>query len=132
MGLKDIELDKLIWEGLKAYTGGSLKKRLIKMAVGQVTKFLFAKLPFLAWGPLGFIVTQLATKAVVYIMDQTIIGAHVAYIYGDTHLDKVRMRNVIKKFRELEKEGMTDEQRKKLDDELADAGRELIRFGTIK
>jgi len=125
------QIDDYIWEALKDYVGGSLKKRLIKMAVEQITKFLFKKLTFLAWGPVGSIVTYFVTKGVVLIIDKTVIGAHVAYIYGDTHFDKLAVIKVIKKFKELESEGLTDEQKKKLDIELADAGRELIRFGTI-
>lgn len=125
------QIDDYIWKALSDYVGGPLKKRLIKMAVDQITKFLFKKLTFLAWGPVGSIVSYFVTKGVILIIDKTVIGAHVAYIYGDTHFDKIAVMKVIKKFKEFESEGLTDEQRQKLDIELADAGRELIRFGTI-
>ena len=123
--------DDYIWEALKNYSGGLLKKNLIKMGVKQVTKIIFKNLSFLAWGPVGKIVTYFVTKGIVLIIDKTVIGAHVLYIYGDTHFDKIAVRKIIKKFKELEGEGLTDEQRKKLDSELAAAGRELIRYGTI-
>ena len=124
-------VDDYIFEALKGYVSGPLKKGIIKMAVKQITGFLFKKIAFLAWGPVGSIVTYFVTKGVVLIIDKTIIGAHVLYIYGDTHFDKQAVVKVIMKFRELDKEGLTDEQKKKIDIDLANAGRELIRFGTI-
>lgn len=128
---KEKGIDDYILKALKDYVGGPVKKRLVKMATQQIMKFLFKKVAFLVWGPLGPIVGYFVTKGVVLIMDKTVIGAHVLYIYGDVTFDKIAVRKVISKFKELEKEGMTDEQKQKLDIELASAGRELIRYGTL-
>jgi len=122
---------KAIQEVLVGYAGNAIKKKLIKLAVGQITSRLVAFLPILGAGPIGWIVGKYVTKAVIFIMDKTIIGAHVLYIYGDVHLDKKAVRDVIKKIRESTQEGISDEDRKKLDDELAKKLIDLMEFGTM-
>ena len=118
---------KQILDALLNYAGGVVKKRLIKMAVEQLIKVLVTYLPFTMWGPLGVITRYFVTKLVIVIIDKTVIGAHVLYIYGDTHFDAVAVRKIITKFKEFEGE-MTDEQRDKLDAELVAAGHELGKF----
>lgn len=122
---------KMIQTVLKGYAGSAIKKKLIKLAVEQVAQRLFIALPFLSWGPLGWIVGKYLTKGVMYLFDETLIGAHVLYIYGDVSIDKKAVRNVIVKIQEASKEGLTDEQIKKLDDELADKLLNLMQLGTI-
>lgn len=115
---------------LAGYAGGVIKSKIIELATGEITRWLFARLPFLAWGPLGAIVSWVVTKGIIKIIDKTIIGAHVLYIYADTTFDRKAVEKIIKNINQLDK-GVTDEERKKLDDELAEASIELIRFGTI-
>ena len=118
-------------DALKDYIGTQLKKAIIKKVVEQITGWLFRKLAFLAWGPLGSIVTYFVTKGVIWLLDQTIIGAHVLYIYGDTTFDRKRVEKLIQKFNKFD-ENTTDEERKKLDEELDKALIELMQFGTIR
>ena len=122
---------KAVQEVLKGYIGQAAKKKIIALAVGQITSRLFAFLPFLAGGPFGWLIGRYATKAIIFIMDKTLIGAHVLYIYGDVHLDKKAVRDIIKKIQKSTEEGLTDEERKKLDDELAEKLISLMEFGTM-
>ena len=121
-GKKDI-----VKEVVTGLMRGDLKQRITKMGVDQLLGILISKAPFMSFGPLKGIATFFIKKGVTALMEQTIIGAHVLYIYGDTHFDKLKVQKIIKKMSALEGE-MTDEQRQKLDAELASAGRELIHF----
>lgn len=121
---------KPLLNALAGYAGGAIKSKLIELATGEITRWLFARLPFLAWGPIGSIVSWFVTKALIKIIDKTIIGAHVMYIYADTTFDRKKVENIIGKINQL-KEGVSNEERQKLDDELASASIELIQFGTI-
>jgi len=112
---------------LKDYAGGVLKRKLIELATDNIMRWLFSRLPFLAWGPLGTIVSFFVTKLVIQILDQTIIGAHVLYIYADTTFDRMKVEAIISKINRLGK-GVSIAEIKKLDDELAAASIELIRF----
>lgn len=125
-----MKFKKKIFDALKDYAGGALKKKIIELATGEITQWLFSRLPFLAWGPIGAIVSWIVTKGIIRIIDKTIIGAHVLYIYADTTFDRKSVEKIIKKINQFGKE-VTDEERKKLDDELAIDVRELIRYGTI-
>ena len=122
---------KIIKSVLDGYVGNALKKKLVKLAVEQITQRLFIALPFMAWGPLGSIVVWGVTKGIIFLIDETVVGAHVLYIYGDVHFDKVRVQKMIRKIRAATKEGLTDEQIKKMDDELALDLIELMEFGTV-
>lgn len=125
------KLDKdSVFDALKKYTGGFLKKKLIELAVKDLTRLLFSSLPFLAWGPLAVVVRFVITNLVIKILDKTIIGAHVLYIYGDTTFDLKKVEKIIQKINKLKK-GVSDAEKEMLDKELAAASRELIRFGTL-
>lgn len=124
------EPKKALFDALKNYGGGVLKKKLIELGTKQITQWLFSRLPFLAWGPVGMIVSWVVTKVVIRIIEKTIIGAHVLYIYADTTFDRKAVEKIIKQINQLDK-GVTDEERQRLDKDLAIASRELIRFGTL-
>ena len=80
---------------LKEYIGTTLKKKLIELAVGQIRSRLFSMIPFLAGGILGKIASHFITKGVIFLMDQTIIGAHIGYIYFDEHFDRKKVEKII-------------------------------------
>lgn len=63
----------------------------------------------------------------IQILDQTIIGAHVLYIYADTTFDRLKVEAIISKINRLGK-GASIAEIKRLDAELATASIELIRF----
>lgn len=115
---------------LRNYAGGLLKRKLIQLATDNIVEWLFSRLPFLAWGPFSVIVSFIVTKIVIRILDQTIIGAHVLYIYADTTFDRKKVEAIILKINRLGK-GASIAEIKMLDKELAIASRELIRFGTL-
>jgi len=110
---------------------GSVKGLIIKKIVEQAMKALLAKLPFLAWGPLGWIASHFLTKLLEFLIDKTILGATILYI-DISNAGKVSdVETVIEKIAEAKVKGATNEELDELDKELAKKGRDLIKFGHL-
>lgn len=123
--------DSKLLDALKNYVGSNLKQKIIKKATEQITRWLFSKLSFLAWGPLGSIVSYFVTKGVIFIIDETLIGAHVLYIYGDATIDRKKVEKVIEEFYKYNGV-MTDEEITIIDAKFSVVLPELMELGSLK
>lgn len=106
-----------------------IRDYVLKTAVQQVMKYLFSKLAFLSWGPFGGIAQYFVTKLVVIMIDKTILGVHILLIYADVNSDVKEVKELVKKINSLK--GKNADELKGLDEELAKAQLDLIRFGFI-
>ncbi len=110
----------------------TMRELVIKHIVKQAMKAILAKLPFLSWGPLGWITSYLLTNLVTFLADKTILGATLLYIDVSNGKKVKAVDEAIEKVQNAKTEGATVEEIKKLDDELAEAGFKLIKLTHLK
>jgi hypothetical protein len=101
-----------------------LKDLTVKIVVKEAVARLVTQAPWLSTGPVNWIVVQLLTWVTRFLVTKTILGANLllieVYIDGrvgdfEDILDKIN-------------KAVTDEERERLEDELVEVSRKLIRF----
>lgn len=107
---------------------GPVVKYIVKQAMGA----LISKLPFLASGPIGWVVSYFVTMGVEFLAKNTILAVTLQYIDISNGGKVKKVDEATEKIHKAKKEGATSEEIKKLDDELAKAGLDLIEFGHLK
>jgi len=105
----------------------SVKNGLAKYAAKQMFKIALARLPFLSFGPLGWIVQQILFRLAFKFLDATILGIHLLIIDLDVSKDVIKIRKILDKIKSMD-ENVTDKEKEKADKELGEAGIDIIRF----
>jgi len=104
-----------------------IKNLIVKLAVKQLKAVVIQKLPWFSGvliNPfLGLILGWVLHK----VLDHTILGLYLIYIRLDVAGDVSRVNKVLAEIKERETP-LTEEEIEKLDKDLAEAGRDLIRF----
>lgn len=108
-----------------------LIKKLADLATKQLLSWLVSKVPFFAFGPVNWIAGVFIKWVAVKLLELTHYGLFLAYIRIDAELDASKVRGILKEIESHEGD-LTNEQMQEYDKRLASAGRELIRFGTIR
>lgn len=107
-----------------------LKARIAKLIATRVLAWLASKAAFFAWGPANVIAGFFIEKLMVKAIELTFLGGMIAYIFIDTRKDLNAVEKIIKEINQKTDE-LTSEEMDAYDRRLAEAGRELIRYGTI-
>ena len=107
--------------------GYSLKKYLLSRAKDKILAHLFSKFAFLGWGPMGWLTGFIVDNALKRLAEETEELARLMYIEHDLNSDLSDVQDTIDKINEG-KEDLTDEEKKRLDEELAKRARDLIKF----
>lgn len=107
-----------------------LRGYIAKLVTKKLRAWLVSRVAFFSWGPVGFLTSFLLEKLFDKALEITFLGAMVAYIVIDTNRDLNAVEKILKEINEREGE-LTNDDMEEIDKRLADAGRELIKFGTI-
>lgn len=97
----------------------------------RMVTFITSKISFLAWGPIGLITKILTQKFIEKLLELTVLGVKIAKVNVEANRDLKAVTLVLNDIRAHEGE-MTDAERKEFDQKLAQAGRDLIRFDSIR
>lgn len=108
-----------------------LKDHLVRLATEQFMEWLVKELSWAAWGPVNAFFRFFVSKVVVIVLEKTELGARLIAIHVDAYMDSKKVKDIVDEINETKKEPDNDQRLKELDDELAKAGRELIRYGSL-
>ena len=99
-----------------------IQEFVIKALVKEAMKALIKKWAFFAAGPLNWLALRYIEKTIIFIINNTSLFIHFKII--DYKVDKQtgKVSVVLKQYNE----GITNEERKKLDEQLADTANDLI------
>jgi len=108
-----------------------LKSHLVRLATAQFMSWLVSQMAWTAWGPITVFIQFFVRKVVVIVLEKTELGARLIAIHADAYVDSSKVQKIVGEINEKQKETASDEELRELDEKLAKAGRELIRYGSI-
>jgi hypothetical protein len=100
-----------------------VRDEIVEVILKQVMEALLSKLPFLSWGPAGWVATKLMNWLVNFLLDKTILGVNLLLI-------KIENDGDVEEFNEaLEKvQNAPENEKEKYRQEVIDAARNLIKL----
>lgn len=104
----------------------TVKGHLIRWGTREVMRYLLKEIPFLSWGPLSTLSGFIVKRVLVILIEKTHLGMKLIKIHLEVAKDVKEVRDILDKIHALP-EGEYDAE---LDEELAKAGRDLIRLGS--
>lgn len=106
---------------------GILKDTLTKLVIKSATSLVFKKIPFLAWGPIGPLVSGIIEKFVIMLFNETEMVIFLKYTdFRISRQGKEFSEAAIRNF-EIQRTGSEDEKRKS-EEELISAFRNFIKL----
>lgn len=104
-----------------------LKDYLLKSLLKASTTFVFLKLPFLAWGPLGSLTELALKKLLTFLINETELAAFFVYTDFRTSAQGRTYYEAIRDFRAAEESGKEND-KKRAETNLKNSFRELVRL----
>jgi len=101
-----------------------IKSTVINLITNQILKYAILKAPYLGWGPMGWITTQIVSRVITKAVEFGVLELGVASMRKEVNNQVKAVRQIIQKY-----EGeRTDEEKRILDEELKKAYDDLFKF----
>lgn len=113
--------------------GDETRKGLVSFAVKGLVSWLVIQAPFLAWGPIKFILSYFLDKLLRKMLDQGVIKIN--HLIINLNIDGKVIKHSEARLKAIElvqKEGVTDAELDAIDEELKNAARDLIRYSRTR
>lgn len=107
------------------------RNRLAKLVAKKLLSWLVARSAFFSFGPIGFIASFIVERVIDKALELTFLGAMVAYINLKAESDLNEIEKILRDISQSE-DGLSQDDMESFDARLAKAGRNLIRFSTIR
>lgn len=104
----------------------ALKSIIMQQAREKILAYVFKKVAFLSWGPMGWLTGFIVDRALEAMVEQTEIMVRLAHMHYDINSDLKDVEETIKEIKQSE--GMDDEEKKELDRKLKEHFRDLAKF----
>lgn len=100
------------------------KATIINVLVKQVMVALVAKLPFLSFGPLGYVASFFLSKLIGFILENTILGINLGIIEVTVNAEVIGLNKLLEKAKNLPED--KKDELPKIEEEIINAVRDLI------